>query len=192
MSDKIESVLRETRKFEPPASFANANVAGRAAYDALAQEARDDWEGFWRRHGEREILWSKPFTRVYDGADAPAHKWFADGELNISANCLDRHLQERGDQPAIVFETDGGETEVWTYRKLHERVCLFCQRLARLGPAKGRPRYCLYAHAPRGGCRHAGVRAFGGDSFRCLWRFFGKVFARPHCRRGGKVCCYRR
>jgi acetyl-CoA synthetase len=137
MSDKIESVLRETRKFEPPASFANANVAGRAAYDALAQEARDDWEGFWRRHGEREILWSKPFTRVYDGADAPAHKWFADGELNISANCLDRHLQERGEQPAIVFETDGGETEVWTYRKLHERVCLFANGLRALGLQKG-------------------------------------------------------
>ena len=52
MSDKIESILRETRRFDPPPAFANANVAGRAAYDALVKEAADDWEGFWRRLGQ--------------------------------------------------------------------------------------------------------------------------------------------
>ena len=96
----IKSILQEKRTFQPPASFAAA-VSGRNAYDALVCEAKDDWEGFWRKHAESEIDWIRPFSVVYDGANAPFHKWFSDGQLNISANCLDRHLEKRGEQAAI-------------------------------------------------------------------------------------------
>ena len=137
MSDTIESVLKENRRFEPPAEFANANVAGRAAYDALAREATDDWEGFWRRLAADLITWHKPFSVVYDGSAAPAHKWFADGELNVSANCLDRHLPARANQPAIIFEDDGGKADVWSYQRLYEAVCRFANGLRQLGVRRG-------------------------------------------------------
>jgi len=152
MSDKIESVLNETRRFEPPQGFANANVAGRNAYDALVQEAADDWEGFWARLAREHITWEKPFSQVYDGANAPVHRWFADGELNISANCLDRHLPARAEQAAIIFEDDDGNTEVWSYQRLYESVCRF----------------------------HAGVRAFGCGAFGGVWRVFRQVVGGPH------------
>ena len=137
MSDKIESVLHETRCFEPPAHFANANVAGRAAYDNLVKAAAEDWEGFWSQLAESEISWIKPFSTVYDGSQAPFHKWFADGELNISANCLDRHLAERGEKAAIIFEDDDGNSQTWSYKQLHAAVCAFANGLAALGVKKG-------------------------------------------------------
>ena len=173
---EIESVLHETRRFEPPSNFSDAAVAGRAAYDALVREASDDWEGFWRRRGESEIEWLKPFSRVYEDGGDGRHKWFADGELNISANCLDRHLAARGDSPAIIFESDEGETEVWTYRKLHEEVCKFANALKAAGVARGdrvivympmRPEavVCMQACA-RIGAVHSVV--FGGFSAKSL------------------------
>ena len=173
---KIESVLKETRRFEPPENFANAAVAGRAAYDALCEEAKSDWEGFWRRRAEAEITWLTPFTQVYDGKNAPAHKWFADGALNISANCLDRHLDSRGEQPAIIFESDEGETEIWTYQKLHAETCRFANALKAAGVCRGarviiympmRPEavVCMQACA-RIGAVHSVV--FGGFSAKSL------------------------
>ena len=172
---EIESVLQENRRFDPPAGFADAAVAGRAAYDALVKEAQDDWEGFWRRHAESEIEWMTPFSQVYREENG-THKWFADGELNISANCLDRHLEARGDCPAIVFESDEGETEVWTYRKLHSEVCKFANALKAAGVGRGdrvivympmRPQavVCMQACA-RIGAVHSVV--FGGFSAKSL------------------------
>lgn len=137
MSDKIESILHETRRFDPPASFANANVAGRAAYDALVREATDDWEGFWRRLANEHIRWQQPFSVVYDGSSAPHHRWFTDGVLNISANCLDRHLPARAEQPAIIFEDDDGNTDTWSYQRLYDAVCQFANGLRALGLQKG-------------------------------------------------------
>ncbi|MGI9297158.1 MAG: acetate--CoA ligase [Gammaproteobacteria bacterium] len=172
---EIESVLQETRRFEPPANF-SAAVAGRAAYDALAREASEDWEGFWRRRAEAEIEWMTPFSRVYECGDGRAHRWFADGELNVSANCLDRHLASRGDSPAIIFEDDGGEVEIWTYRKLHSEVCKFANALKAEGVSRGdrvivympmRPQAvaCMQACA-RIGAVHSVV--FGGFSAKSL------------------------
>lgn len=172
----IESVLQETRRFEPPANFAAAAVAGRAAYDALCKEAADDWEGFWRRRAEAEITWQKPFSRVYESGENSAHKWFADGELNVSENCLDRHLAERADKPAVVFESDEGESEIWTYRKLHAETCRFANALKSAGVRRGdrvvvympmRPEavVCMQACA-RIGAVHSVV--FGGFSAKSL------------------------
>ena len=135
---KIESVLKEERLFPPSEAFARAaNVSGRAGYDALVAEANDDRMGFWQKRAEAEIQWMKPFSTVYDGTAAPHHKWFADGTLNISANCLDRHLAARAEQPAILFESDEGNSETITYADLHQRVCKFANALKSLGVGRG-------------------------------------------------------
>ncbi|MGI9338410.1 MAG: acetate--CoA ligase [Gammaproteobacteria bacterium] len=136
MSD-IDSVLKETRAFAPPAGFGDANVPSRAVYDNLVKEAGEDWLGFWRRHAEGEITWQKPFSQVYDGARAPFHKWFCGGKLNISANCLDRHIAESGDKTAIICERDDGKTETRTYREMLAEVCRFANALSAMGVKKG-------------------------------------------------------
>ena len=134
----IDSVLKETRAFAPPDSFvAGANVPSRAEYDKLVQEASDDWLGFWRKLGESEITWQKNFAEVYDGSRAPFHQWFGGGKLNISANCLDRHIAMRGDKTAIICECDDGTTDTRTYREMLAEVCRFANALADLGIGKG-------------------------------------------------------
>ena len=134
----IDSVLKETRAFAPPDSFvAGANVPSRAEYDKLVQEASDDWLGFWRKLGESEITWQKTFAEVYDGSRAPFHQWFGGGKLNISANCLDRHIAMRGDKTAIICECDDGTTDTRTYREMLAEVCRFANALADLGIGKG-------------------------------------------------------
>src|SRR5512139_1542551 len=90
----IESVLNETRLCPPPEGFVRqANVSGMPAYQALCDEAARDYEGFWARQARENLLWHKPFTRVLDESNRPFFKWFEDGELNVSYNCLDRHLE---------------------------------------------------------------------------------------------------
>ncbi len=173
---KIESVLTESRRFAPPDSFADAAVAGRAQYDALVKEATDDWQGFWQRHAQNEITWMTPFSSVYQSGDNAKHSWFADGELNISANCLDRHLQDKGDKAAIIFENDDGETDVWTYNRLYTQTCKFANALIEAGIGRGdrvivympmRPEavVCMQACA-RIGAIHSVV--FGGFSAKSL------------------------
>ena len=88
----IESVLHETRAFPPSEAFVKqANISGMAAYEAMCKEAEHDLEGFWAKHARNELIWTKPFTKVLDESNAPFFKWFHDGELNASYNCLDRH-----------------------------------------------------------------------------------------------------
>ncbi|MCH9758457.1 MAG: acetate--CoA ligase [Proteobacteria bacterium] len=178
MSDsKIESILHEERRFEPSAAFtANANVSGMEQYRQLCQQAEEDWQGFWGDCARREMDWDKPFSTVYDGSDAPHHKWFNDGELNISANCLDRHLSTRGDKTAIIFEDDAGTTELWSYRQLHEAVCRFANGLLAAGLQRGdrviiympmRPQAVVAMQAcARIGAVHSVV--FGGFSAKSL------------------------
>ncbi len=134
----IESVMHETRIFPPSEAFSeNANVSGMAAYRALCQEAEKDYEGYWGRLAREMILWKKPFTSVLDDGEAPFYKWFADGELNASYNCLDRHLEERPEKTAIIFESDEGEVTKVTYRELHASVCKMANGLKSIGIAKG-------------------------------------------------------
>ncbi len=135
---EIESVLKENRVFSPPESLSKkANVSGMDSYRNLVKSAEDDWEGFWKAEAEREIQWVKPFSTIYDGSDAPFHKWFSDGKLNVSANCLDRHLERHGDRTAIILETDEGDTEKYTYKQLHAMVCRFANGLKSVGVGKG-------------------------------------------------------
>ncbi|GAB2993462.1 acetyl-coenzyme A synthetase [Arenimonas maotaiensis] len=130
-----------TELFPVPAEF-----AGRSAYDAatvarLRARAETDSEGFWREQAAR-LNWSTPFTVVKDVSFAKEDfriRWFPDGELNVAVNCLDRHLAERGDKTAILWESDDPYTpsEAISYRELHARVCKLANALERLGVVKG-------------------------------------------------------
>jgi acetyl-CoA synthetase len=134
----IESVLHEERVFAPSAEFAGrANVSGRAAYDALCKQAAEDWPGFWSEQARRELDWIKPFSQTLDDSRAPFYRWFYDGQINAAANCLDRHLKERGDKIAVIHESDEGETTKITYRELHAQVCRFASALKSEGINSG-------------------------------------------------------
>ena len=116
----------------------NAAVSGMDAYRALCKEAEDDYEGYWARQARELVEWKKPFTQVLDESNAPFFKWFADGQLNVSYNCLDRNVNNGlGDKVAIIFEADGGEITRVTYKDLLARVCKFSNALRGMGVKKG-------------------------------------------------------
>ena len=135
----IETVVHESRVFPPSSAMVSqANVSGMAGYDALCREAADDYEGFWARLARETLQWHKPFTRTLDESDAPFYKWFEDGQLNASYNCLDRNLVNgNADKTAIIFEADDGSNTRVTYRQLHARVCRFANALRGMGVGKG-------------------------------------------------------
>src|SRR5580765_1201445 len=134
----IESVLQEDRLFPPSADFVKqANVSGMAAYQALCDEAERDFEGFWGRLAKEHVVWKKPFTKTLDESKAPFYKWFYDGEINASYNCLDRHLKTQGDKTAIIFEADDGKVTKITYKQLYHKVCQFSNALKGLGIKQG-------------------------------------------------------
>lgn len=131
----IESVLHEGRQFAPPAALAQAAaISGMDAYRALVAEAERDYEGFWARLARETLDWHKPFTRVLDESDAPFYKWFDDGELNASYNCLDRHVEAgNGERVAVIFEADDGTVTRVTYADLLARVSRFANALKKRG-----------------------------------------------------------
>src|SRR3990167_5291470 len=108
------------------------SLTDEATYKAMYQQSVINPDGFWREQAQR-LDWIKPFTKVKQTSFDDHHvdiKWFADGTLNVSYNCLDRHLEERGDQVAIIWEGDDpSEHEEITYRQLHEQVCKFANAL---------------------------------------------------------------
>ena len=134
----IQSVLNEERVFAPsPAFAAQANVT-KAGAEAMHAKAARDYEGFWADLARDTLAWKKPFTKVLDESGAPFYKWFDDGELNVSYNCLDRNLANgNADKVAIIFEADDGAVTRVTYRELHARVCRLANGLRSLGVAKG-------------------------------------------------------
>ena len=134
----IESTLNETRVFNPTSEFVKqANVSGMAAYRAMCQAAEQDYPGYWAKLAREYVQWQKPFTKVLDESNAPFFKWFEDGELNISYNCLDKHLATQADKTALIFEADDGRVTRVSYRELHTRVCLFANGLKSRGINKG-------------------------------------------------------
>ncbi|CAN7397719.1 acetate--CoA ligase [Variovorax sp. LjRoot290] len=135
----IESTLVENRVFPPDArATQGARIASMAAYDALCKEAADDFEGFWARQARSNVVWTKPFTRTLDESNVPFYKWFDDGELNASANCLDKHIGTAVEnKTAIVFEADDGAVTKITYKELLARVSQFANALKAQGIQKG-------------------------------------------------------
>lgn len=135
----IESVLVENRVFPPSENAVRgARISGMAAYEALVKEAGNDFEGFWARLARENVQWTKPFTQTLDESKAPFYKWFADGELNASANCLDKHMGTPVEnKTAIVFESDDGQVTRVTYKELLARVSQFANALKAQGIQKG-------------------------------------------------------
>jgi acetyl-CoA synthetase len=130
----------EVHDFPVPADLAKTAHVDEAGYEKMYRESVENPEGFWAEHGKR-IDWIKPYTKVKDvsfNASDLHIKWFYDGTLNASANCLDRHLAERGDQVAIIWEGDDPKDDKKiTYRELHRDVCKFSNALKDLGVKKG-------------------------------------------------------
>ncbi|HEX4880564.1 MAG TPA: acetate--CoA ligase [Limnobacter sp.] len=135
----IESVSHETRVFEPNAEWQrSAAIGGMDAYKALCKEAETDFEGFWARLAKENLQFSKAFNQVLDESNAPFYKWFTGGELNASANCLDKNIEAGlGDKVALIFEADDGQVTRVTYKALLGKVSRIANGLKSLGVKKG-------------------------------------------------------
>ena len=134
---EIESILHENRRFTPAPSFAAQARLRASDLDELHAAAKQDYEGFWRSQAQQELQWKRPFTRTLNTDNAPHYRWFEDGTLNVSFNCLDRHLTTQPDKVAIVFEGEKGDQRNLTYRQLHREVCRFANGLHSLGIRRG-------------------------------------------------------
>jgi acetyl-CoA synthetase len=142
-ASNIESVLHEERVFPPPEGFAAAARVRAEDYEALRREARESPEQFWARMAEAELHWFKKWDTVLRW-DPPHAEWFAGGKINVSYNCLDRHLSTwRRNKAAIVWEGEPGEQRTLTYQQLHREVSRFANVLKRAGIEKG-DRVALY------------------------------------------------
>jgi acetyl-CoA synthetase len=133
-NNSIDSLLQESRRFAPSAEFAAAAVADPGSYDA----AKADRLGFWADRSRELVHWHKPFTEVLDWSNAPFAKWFADGELNVAFNCLDRHvLAGNGERIAIHWEGENGDTRSLSYAELTAEVKRAANAIAALGIGQG-------------------------------------------------------
>lgn len=129
----IESVMHENRVFNPPKKLSeNAYIKNLKEYQQLCDSAEADYEGYWAGLARDLIDWKKPFTKILNEDNAPFYKWFEDGELNVSYNCIDRHLPNKKDKVAIIFESDNGQVTKITYQELYEKVCQFANGLKTL------------------------------------------------------------
>jgi acetyl-CoA synthetase len=133
----ISSVLNEQRLFPPPRKFTEAARIKAADLAALQRRADADPVGYWADLARAEIAWRKLFTQTLDESQAPNYRWFADGELNVSWNCLDVHLAEHGHRTAIIFEGEPGDVRELSYRQLHAEVCRFANALKARGIRRG-------------------------------------------------------
>ena len=133
----IESVLQENRLFVPDDQWVAQAHLSKADYDEMQARAADDYEGYWAQLARDNLVWHKPFTKVLNETNAPFYKWFEDGHLNASYNCLDRHQLTQPNRPAIIFEADDGTVTKVTYKQLYQRVCQFANGLKKLGIRKG-------------------------------------------------------
>ena len=173
MSNHIDHLMQEDRRFPPTAAFAAKAVAQSEIY---AEAARDRLD-FWKRQAETLISWSSPFTRVLDWSDAPFARWFDDGTLNVAYNCLDRHVEAgHGERIAFHFEGEPGDSRTVTYSELTDEVKRISNALTDLGVTAG-DRVAIYMpHIPeaaaamlacaRIGAPHSVV--FGGFSAESL------------------------
>ena len=132
--------MSQDRMFEPAAATIDRALIADSEYQTMYAESLADNDAFWAKHGKR-IDWIKPYTEIsdvsYDAADLHI-RWFSDGTLNAASNCLDRHLEERGDQTAIIWEGDDpADSRHITYAELHAEVCKFANVLKAEGAKKG-------------------------------------------------------
>src|SRR5229473_7383100 len=133
----IQSVLQEDRVFPPSAQFREAATLKAGELQGMYAKAVHDYVGFWADLARAEMDWHRPFTVSLDDAHAPNYRWFTDGQLNVSHNCLDVHLAQRGDKVAVIFEGEPGDVRKLTYAQLHQEVCRFANALKALGIGRG-------------------------------------------------------
>ncbi|UDF33667.1 UNVERIFIED_ORG: acetate--CoA ligase [Shinella sp. XGS7] len=131
--------MSQSKQYLPSADWsANAHVKGMDGYQALVAEAEADYQGFWARLARELISWQTPFTKVLNDSDAPFFKWFEDGRLNVSYNCLDRNVERGlGDKTALIFEADNGEVSRVSYSDLLAKVSRLANALKARGVKKG-------------------------------------------------------
>jgi acetyl-CoA synthetase len=132
-SKPLENLLKEDRVFPPSAAFtAQAN-----AQPGIHDEAENDWQGFWARQARERVSWFKEPTVTLDDSNPPFYKWFTDGELNLSYNCLDRHLEKSAGKVAYHWIGEPGDVRTITYGDLHREVCHFANALKSIGLKRG-------------------------------------------------------
>ncbi len=136
--ENIDSILQEDRQFSPTAEFTTAaRIKNMGDLEALKRQAEQDHEGFWANLARQEISWQSPFETILNSDNAPHFSWFEDGMLNVSYNCLDRHLDAKSGKTAIIFEGEKGDVCTLTYAELHREVCRFGNALRANGIEKG-------------------------------------------------------
>ena len=133
MPEALENLLHEDRRFSPSPEF----VASANARPGIHEDADADYLAFWQKQALDRISWDTEPTQVLDDSNPPFFKWFADGELNLSYNCVDRHLEDHGDQVAYHWVGEPGDTRTLTYSDLHAEVGRFANGLKSLGLSKG-------------------------------------------------------
>ena len=137
--------MSEEKIYPVPESFAAHAHIDAALYQEMYKHSVDDPEGFWAEQAEKFVSWYKPWNKVleWDFSEGKI-SWFEGAELNVCYNCVDRHLESRGDQVAIIWEGDDpNEDKKITYRELHREVCSFANVLKARGVQKG-DRVCIY------------------------------------------------
>ena len=178
----IDSILQEQRKFEPPPEFAKrAHIKSLEEYERLYQESIDDPDKFWSRIAS-ELHWFKKWDKVLEW-NCPWAKWFVGGEINLSYNCLDRHVTTwRKNKAAIIWEGEPGEIRTLTYQQLHTRSPEVRERSQIAGRQEGRP--CRHLHGDDAGTadRNAGLRPHRRPAHGRLRRIFLECADRPHSR----------
>ena len=134
----IESINTEDRIFNPSEEMIkNATISGMDNYKSILKKFKNDYQGAWSELAKELLIWNKPFTKILNDENPPFYKWFEDGKLNASFNCLDRHLQTQPNKTAIIFEADDGKVTSISYLELYERVCQFANGLKTLNLSLG-------------------------------------------------------
>ncbi len=129
----IESINNENRVFYPnEKTIKKANISGMDSYHAICKKFANNYEESWGELARELLIWEKPFTKLLNEDNAPFYKWFEDGKINASYNCLDKHLKKQPNKIAFIFEGDDGSVTTITYKELYHRVCEFSNGLKTL------------------------------------------------------------
>ncbi len=162
-----------------PDEFKKTARTTEAEYFQRYQQSIDDPDTYWAEQAQR-LDWIKPFTQVKNTNFDPEHfkiEWFADGQLNVSANCLDRHLKEHPHKPAIIWEGDHpSRHKVVSFASLHDETCRFANVLKKNGVQKRRSGGAVHADGFRSCDCHAGLRADWCSALCGFWWFFSRCF----------------
>ncbi|ATX80982.1 acetyl-coenzyme A synthetase [Mariprofundus ferrinatatus] len=137
MSEAITTILEELRTFNPPQGH-QGHIASMEEYRSIREQFRNDFDSTWRDLAREHLLWREPFTRVLNGDNAPFYRWFEGGKLNLSENCLDRHVDAGlGERTAIIWESEAGEVRNYSYSDLLSEVCRAANAMKQLGIQAG-------------------------------------------------------